>query len=215
MPPDAVAAVMLGARVVTLAPTESSGVVDPSDTTHTTTAPTGKTKPLKSSRCVSGSSCPTGVFLMSFITPRQHKPPVGLIVGVAIAIIALIAALFLVRYLFLRRTRRRDAARPAALPAKLAPPTGPPPMAATGADAVELGHYPPSSTGGSWPQPFSASEPGAGASPAARQAYLAAELRAAQALLERGGRGVDVPRTKARIRELEARQQSAWALGLE
>jgi hypothetical protein len=73
-------------------------------------------------------------------------------------------------------------------------------------------------------------EPGPASSPAARQAYLAAELRAAQSLLERsstklsGGDGDgksrearerEVKATKARIRELEARQTSAWALGLE
>ncbi|KAJ7838190.1 hypothetical protein B0H14DRAFT_2789892 [Mycena olivaceomarginata] len=58
--------------------------------------------------------------------------------------------------------------------------------------------------------------------PAARQAYLAAELRAAQASLERGTKklgggmkGREVRATKARISELEGRQTSAWALGLE
>ncbi|KAF7340448.1 hypothetical protein MVEN_01965000 [Mycena venus] len=98
---------------------------------------------------------------------------------------------------------------------------------------AELGLYPPSSSAallnafspddpsrphGPQPTSFSATaeaEPGAGSSPAARQAYLAAELRAAQALLERGSKDVDVRATKARIRALEERQQSAWALGLE
>ncbi|KAJ6560402.1 hypothetical protein B0H19DRAFT_945541 [Mycena capillaripes] len=70
----------------------------------------------------------------------------------------------------------------------------------------------------SGPSPASFSttaEPGVGSSPAARQAHLAAELRAAQALLQRGGKDVDVKATKAKIRELEERQQSAWAQGLE
>ncbi|KAJ6459048.1 hypothetical protein C8R45DRAFT_1031335 [Mycena sanguinolenta] len=93
-------------------------------------------------------------------------------------------------------------------------------------------------TSGSWSTPFSGTgptatpfsgagtgaEPGPNSTPAARQAYLAAELRAAQSLLERAGSGtrgglgdksVDVKATKARIRELEERQGSAWALGLE
>jgi hypothetical protein len=68
-----------------------------------------------------------------------------------------------------------------------------------------------------WSTHFASSttEPGAGSSPAARQAYLAAELRAAQALLERGGKDVNTREVKARVRALEERQQSAWALGLE
>ncbi|KAF8140909.1 hypothetical protein K438DRAFT_1995566 [Mycena galopus ATCC 62051] len=119
----------------------------------------------------------------------------------------------------------------------------------TGADAVELSSYPPPAsipnpnpnpnpppppthtTTGSWSTAFSGAgarttqeqEPGPGSSPAARQAYLAAELRAAQALLERAGganarvgdKSIDVKATKARIRALEERQTSAWALGLE
>ncbi|KAJ7026852.1 hypothetical protein C8F04DRAFT_1399768 [Mycena alexandri] len=43
--------------------------------------------------------------------------------------------------------------------------------------------------------------------PAARRAHCAAELRGAKTLLARGGRNVDVRRTKARIRELEAQLQ--------
>jgi hypothetical protein len=106
-------------------------------------------------------------------------------------------------------------------------------------DAVELaGHPPMSSTsvnnnnnnngntgnGGAWPQPFSAAvppaaEPDAGSFPAARQAYLAAELRQAQTQLERIGvgskGGKEAAEVKRRIRELEERQRSAWALGLE
>ncbi|KAJ6459046.1 hypothetical protein C8R45DRAFT_1183141 [Mycena sanguinolenta] len=89
-------------------------------------------------------------------------------------------------------------------------------------------------TSGSWSTPFSGSgptttpfssmgtgaEPGPNSRPAVRQAYLAAELRAAQSLLERAGgrlgdKSVDVKATKARIRDLEERQGSAWALGLE
>ncbi|KAJ7022315.1 hypothetical protein C8F04DRAFT_1272753 [Mycena alexandri] len=100
-------------------------------------------------------------------------------------------------------------------------------------DAVELGAYPPPTQSpappqlppthtstGSWSTPFAGAgsntaEPGAGSSSAARQAYLAAELRAAQTQLERGGKGADTKAIKARIRALEERQQSAWALGLE
>ncbi|KAJ7749932.1 hypothetical protein B0H16DRAFT_1460958 [Mycena metata] len=95
-------------------------------------------------------------------------------------------------------------------------------------DAVELGAYPPSAQ--SPPDdaharrvlldPFAntgtnTAEPGVGLSPAARQAYLAAELRAAQTELERARRGANTKGIKARIRALEERQQSAWALGLE
>ncbi|KAJ6529521.1 hypothetical protein DFH09DRAFT_1370967 [Mycena vulgaris] len=40
--------------------------------------------------------------------------------------------------------------------------------------------------------------------PATRRAHRAAELRGAKTLLERGGRTVNVRKTKARIRELEA-----------
>ncbi|KAJ7934199.1 hypothetical protein B0H13DRAFT_2650210 [Mycena leptocephala] len=43
--------------------------------------------------------------------------------------------------------------------------------------------------------------------PAARRAHCAAELRGAKSLLARGGRNVDVDKTKARIRELEAQLQ--------
>lgn len=98
---------------------------------------------------------------------------------------------------------------------------------------AELGQYPPSSSAallnafspdapsqppGPYPTLFSTTaeaEPGAGSSPPARQAYLAAEIRAAQALLERGGKDVEVRAAKAKIRVLEERRQSAWALGLE
>ncbi|KAJ6601819.1 hypothetical protein DFH09DRAFT_1069367 [Mycena vulgaris] len=43
--------------------------------------------------------------------------------------------------------------------------------------------------------------------PATRRAHCAAELRGAKTLLERGGRTVNVRKTKARIRELEAQLQ--------
>ncbi|KAJ6457912.1 hypothetical protein C8R45DRAFT_1032278 [Mycena sanguinolenta] len=91
---------------------------------------------------------------------------------------------------------------------------------------TELGQYPPSSSAallsspdgpsqplGPRPTPFPPTveaEPGASSTPAARQAYLAAELRAEHALLERGGKDVDVRATKAKIRALEEQQQSAW-----
>ncbi|KAJ7505972.1 hypothetical protein B0H11DRAFT_1903894 [Mycena galericulata] len=42
---------------------------------------------------------------------------------------------------------------------------------------------------------------------AARRAHCAAELRGAKTLLSRGGRNVDVAKTKTRIRELEAQLQ--------
>ncbi|KAJ7086871.1 hypothetical protein B0H15DRAFT_1022977 [Mycena belliarum] len=189
---------------VTLPPTQSSGVPAPVDTTSHAhkSAPT---KQLKSD--------------------RQGKAPVGVIVGVAIAIVAGLAALCFIRWLFIRRGRRRATVlAPTAREGK--PPFPAPlplPHAELGGGGTEP-HYPPGAapppspghaSTPSWPTPFAAPAPGgADASPAARQAHIAAELRAAQALLERG-RDVDVPRTKARIRELEARQQSAWALGLE
>ncbi|KAJ7084915.1 hypothetical protein C8R44DRAFT_862230 [Mycena epipterygia] len=195
----------LAVRSITLVPTQPSGVPASTASTSHTHGPT-PTPHLKSD--------------------KQHKAPVGLIVGVALAIVAGVAGLFFIRYLFIRRARRREAlAAPAPAQSTFAAGTStmpkqqqpPPAPMATDRDAVELGHYPPSSAGGSWPTPFAAPAPapGAGSSPAARQAYLAAELRAAQALLERGGKDVNTTRTKARIRELEERQQSAWALGLE
>ncbi|KAF8181699.1 hypothetical protein K438DRAFT_1840819 [Mycena galopus ATCC 62051] len=104
----------------------------------------------------------------------------------------------------------------------------PTPIAAqSGERDAELGQYPPSSSAallsvpdspshppGPRPTPFPATaeaESGASATPAARQAHLAAELRAEHALLERGGKDVDVRATKAKIRALEEQQQSAWA----
>ncbi|KAF7351526.1 hypothetical protein MSAN_01585000 [Mycena sanguinolenta] len=186
---------------------------------------------------------------------KQHKAPVGLIVGVALAVIAALFGLFFVRYLFIRRKRRRETfagagggrsegrrgprrARKAqgecqyrcrhwhaprrkranatrwssvpTLPHLLLPPPSLPPTH-TKSDSWST-TFTPSAT---------AAEPGPESTPAARQAYLAAELRAAQSLLERAGRGgvgdksIDVRATKARIRELEERQRSAWAMGLE
>ncbi|KAJ7611847.1 hypothetical protein FB45DRAFT_941166 [Roridomyces roridus] len=41
---------------------------------------------------------------------------------------------------------------------------------------------------------------------AARQAHVAAELRAAQGVLKRAGKGQNVERTRARVRELEGLQ---------
>ncbi|KAJ7935935.1 hypothetical protein B0H13DRAFT_2261986 [Mycena leptocephala] len=57
-------------------------------------------------------------------------------------------------------------------------------------------------------------EPGTGSSPAARQAYLAAELRAAQALLERGGKDVNTREVWARVRTLEERQGECVSFGV-
>ncbi|KAJ7213798.1 hypothetical protein C8J57DRAFT_1601946 [Mycena rebaudengoi] len=161
----------------------------------------------------------------------EHDAPVGLIVGVSLAVIAGIVALALVRLLFLRRARRREhhlRPLPSAAP--------PPPPSAMDRMAVELAGYPPMSStdnnnsnnnntsnngsGDAWPQPFSRpAPPAAGSSPAAHQAYLAAELRRAQTQLERIGvgskGGKEAAAVKRHIREPEERQQSAWALGLD
>ncbi|KAJ7716370.1 hypothetical protein B0H16DRAFT_1476787 [Mycena metata] len=89
-------------------------------------------------------------------------------------------------------TRRTAAAKACAMPAPQLPP-------AWERDAVELGAEPPPPTthtpaAGSCSTPFAGAgantaEPGVGSSPAARQAYLAAELHAAQTELERAGWG--------------------------
>ncbi|KAJ7720377.1 hypothetical protein DFH07DRAFT_307641 [Mycena maculata] len=203
-------------RSVTLVPTATSGV----PASHT-------------SGSISRGPTPT----VTFKSQKQAKAPVGLIVGVAIAVIAAIAVLFFIRYLFIRRARRREvSSKTAQMPqhsqipqsrAAHSPPQRPPPQSQShlppsDRDAVELAQYPPPGAGhsasGSWSTPFapaSTAEPGASSSPAARQAYIAAELRAAQSLLERGGKGINATKIKARIRELEERQNSAWALGLE
>ncbi|KAJ7660377.1 hypothetical protein DFH06DRAFT_1194450 [Mycena polygramma] len=222
-------------RAVTLVPTATSGVSASNviSVTHSARPP------------------PTH----SLHSEKQHKAPVGLIVGVAIAILLFIASLFFVRFLFIRRARTRaafagpgktlgGAAMPATRPsiakegAYGAPSLDkgyPAPPMASERDAVELGAYPPpqpppasherTGSAGSWATPFAGAgtggraEPGANSSPAARQAYLAAELRAAQGVLERAGtrnpENIDLKATKARIRALEERQTSAWALGLE
>ncbi|KAJ7186013.1 hypothetical protein C8R46DRAFT_1062209 [Mycena filopes] len=230
-------------RSITLVPTATSGV--PASTQASHSARPSPTRHLKSD--------------------KQHKAPVGLIIGVAIAILAGVAALFFVRWLFVRRARRRAAfagqgrtlggpaaPRPStakqqqpmsaappvsqpqtypAPPQAYAMPTPAPALApASERDAVELGAYPPQlppthATTGSWGTPFAGAapsnttgpEPGANSSPAARQAYLAAELRAAQAQLERTPKnaGAETKALKARIRGLEERQTSAWAMGLE
>ncbi|KAJ7634418.1 hypothetical protein FB45DRAFT_908854, partial [Roridomyces roridus] len=60
------------------------------------------------------------------------------------------------------------------------------------------------------PEPNRESEQGtpsdAAPSLAARQAHVAAELRAAQGVLKRAGKGQNVERTRARVRELEGLQ---------
>ncbi|KAK7045026.1 hypothetical protein R3P38DRAFT_2882196 [Favolaschia claudopus] len=212
---------------VTIPPTATSGIAASNEITESHSHRPAPTHALKSN--------------------REHKAPVGLIVGVAVGILAFLFALFFIRWLFIRRARRRAAfAGPGKTlgganmnpntkqaPAESRPSIAKDPMpmsmpmpVPTDRDAVELASYPPPSQpnapqqpthnpSGSWPTSFAAGEPGPTSSPAARQAYIAAELRAAQALLERGGKGVDVKATKARIRELEQRQGSAWALGLE
>ncbi|KAJ6458924.1 hypothetical protein C8R47DRAFT_1162518 [Mycena vitilis] len=256
-------------RAVTLAPTATSGIPASNviSTTHSARPP--PTHSLHSEKCVFAcilllpftASCLlsrsplTGLLIDFFCVLRQHKAPVGLIVGVAIAILLFIASLFLVRFLFIRRARKRAAfAGPGKTLGSAAAVTPyPRPSIAkesggayAGHDdkprstpseraAVELGAYPPpqpapasherTGSAGSWATPFAGAgaggraEPGANSSPAARQAYLAAELRAAQGVLERAGtrnpENIDLKATKARIRALEERQTSAWALGLE
>ncbi|KAJ6557701.1 hypothetical protein B0H19DRAFT_1376335 [Mycena capillaripes] len=234
-PPKATAA-PLEPRTVTIPPTQTSGIAASNVITESHSARPSPSHALHSE--------------------KQHKAPVGLIVGVALAIVAAIAALFFIRYLFVRRARRREQAAafsgaghlasrdahaharsaddddthaerqrrrrargvPSALPiAPLPLPVAAPTTTPAPAHLLLLPIRPAHQQQSSWPTAFSgsASEPGAGSSPAARQAYLAAELRAAQSLLERGGKEVDVKSTKARIRALEERQTSAWALGLE
>ncbi|KAJ7359868.1 hypothetical protein DFH08DRAFT_1075207 [Mycena albidolilacea] len=275
---------LLDRRSVTIVPTETSGVSASNIITESHSHRPSPTHKLHSD--------------------KQHKAPVGLIIGVALAILAALFGLFFLRYFFVRRARRRAAfagpgqtlggppTQPRSSTAKAPypgaggketqmPMPAPGVTYATDRDAVELGSYPPPNPSypsaappvnpnpgfapplphpnpnpnpdfapppthtadGSWSTrfaptstptstssayPANAGEPGPASSPAARQAYLAAELRAAQALLERsstklsGGDGKsreererEVKATKARIRELEARQTSAWALGLE
>ncbi|KAF7317438.1 hypothetical protein HMN09_00480500 [Mycena chlorophos] len=118
-------------------------------------------------------------------------------------------------------------------------PSPPPPPPSSGyqypqageQDAVELRNvsYPPAPsspqrTGSAWNAPFSpprGSEPGPSSSADERQAWLSAEIRATQARLEQlqsGSGSMDGNERKAlreRIYELEQRQGSAWALGLE
>ncbi|KAF7351510.1 hypothetical protein MSAN_01583300 [Mycena sanguinolenta] len=178
---------------------------------------------------------------ISYTPKKQAKAPVGLIVGVGVAVIAALFGLFFVRWMFVRKKRRREAFAgpgrtlggkdkdavelasypPPALPAPSSAPPSLPPTHAQSRSTPFSGTAP-SST----PLPGGAgvgAEPGPQSTPAARQAYLAAELRAAQSLLERaapgrnnlGDKTIDVKATKARIRELEQRQGSAWALGLE
>ncbi|KAJ7060706.1 hypothetical protein C8F01DRAFT_1140663 [Mycena amicta] len=68
-------------------------------------------------------------------------------------------------------------------------------------------------------QGYAQPAPGPGSLPEERQAYLSAEIRSVQTQLERNGNGNGEERERkalrARIHELEDRQQSAWALGLE
>ncbi|KAF7303228.1 hypothetical protein MKEN_01286600 [Mycena kentingensis (nom. inval.)] len=100
--------------------------------------------------------------------------------------------------------------------AAAAPPTLPLPSTTTTA-------YTPNATG--WSAGFSAPTssgsgatpvPGPTSSPEERQAYLASEIRTTQALLETGGQSADERKAlKAKVYELEQRQTSAWALGLE
>ncbi|KAJ7048999.1 hypothetical protein C8F01DRAFT_1186241 [Mycena amicta] len=70
-------------------------------------------------------------------------------------------------------------------------------------------------------QGYAQPAPGPRSSPEERQAYLSAEIRSVQTQLERNGNGNgngeerERKALRARIHELEDRQQSAWALGLE
>jgi hypothetical protein len=167
-----------------------------------------------------------------------------------ILIIAALLAFFFIRYLLQLRARRRIPFLGAGtILGGGSPPSHQPrpPIPDSTLDAVERGQYPPPSYPTSYTPPPTfnpsigtygypthipadsaaastpnfAAEPGENSTPAARQAYLAAELRAAQALLDRSttklGGGIterEVRATKARISELEARQTSAWALGV-
>ncbi|KAJ6458922.1 hypothetical protein C8R47DRAFT_143300 [Mycena vitilis] len=155
----------------------------------------------------------------SLHSEKQHKAPVGLIVGVAIAILLFIASLFL----FIHHARERAAfagpGKTLGSAAAVTPYPRPSIAKESGGayaghddkpwstpserDAVELGAYPPpqpppasherTGSAGSWATPFAGvgaggrAEPGANSSPAARQAYLATKLRAAQGVLERAG----------------------------
>ncbi|KAJ7866856.1 hypothetical protein B0H14DRAFT_2732401 [Mycena olivaceomarginata] len=152
-----------------------------------------------------------------------------------IVIIAALLAFFFIRYLLQLRARRRIPFLGAGtILGGGSPPSHQPrpPIPDSTLDAVERGQYPPASYPTSYTPPptFDPSigtygyptHPGEISTPAARQAYLAAELRAAQALLDRSttklGGGIterEVRATKARISELEARQTSAWALGVD
>ncbi|KAJ7278364.1 hypothetical protein C8J57DRAFT_1306741, partial [Mycena rebaudengoi] len=162
--------------------------------------------------------------------------PRGPSLFVAASILAVLSILGFLSWRLLRRHRRRRHA----LMLQLNPPRtlGGPPRTSftppprneihaavlyTDRDAEEqLMEYPPIGTA-TWPLPLTplsstSMEPGPASSPAARQAYLAAEVRAAQAQLERIGGGQKAAREaaelKRRIRELEERHKSAWALGL-
>ncbi|CAK5263352.1 unnamed protein product [Mycena citricolor] len=230
------------ARAVTIAPTQTQGV--------------------SVSNVITASHSHRPSITPTLESQRQHKAPVGLIVGVAIAIIGAIIGLFLIRWLFVRRARARQPAPTPILPFTVGAPaarTGrtstskssldapaafsdPNPMRTParlpgGPGALELGAYPLSSASNprmapsdswhtSFPHPpLSGSgrqEPGPGSSPTERQAWLASELRSAQTALERtqgygtgGNEQQERQRLRAEIRELEHRQGSAWALGLE
>ncbi|CAK5263775.1 unnamed protein product [Mycena citricolor] len=212
------------ARAVTIAPTQTQGV--------------------SASNVITASHSHRPSITPTLESQRQHKAPVGLIVGVAIAIIGAIIGLFLIRWLFVRRARaRRTSTSKSSLDAPAAfsdpNPMRTPARLPGGPGAVELGAYPLSSASNprmapsdswhtSFPHPpLSGSgrqEPGPGSSPTERQAWLASELRSAQTALERtqgygtgGNEQQERQRLRAEIRELENRQgnkDSPAAMGL-
>ncbi|KAJ6558740.1 hypothetical protein DFH09DRAFT_1162406 [Mycena vulgaris] len=138
---------------------------------------------------------------------RNSDIPVGIIAIDVVAILVVVAALIRYVWRFVQR-RNAGAIRIQQGWYTLQPQTRTSNEPAT---AEYLG----SSTDGSGATLISAvapgpvDSPGPDSTPAARRAYYAAELRAAQALLERGGGNVDVRKTKTRIRELETQLQSA------
>ncbi|KAJ7359871.1 hypothetical protein DFH08DRAFT_847240 [Mycena albidolilacea] len=171
--------------------------------------------------------------------PYQPRADPGMSKGTIV--LSVLVALFFIRYLLDVRSRRRIPFIGMGTALGGGPSSPLPPSSARDADLKQSSSAPSSTSNPSTkptptpadPSPapalslnpnFSAAStaPEENLAPAARQAYLAAELRAAQASLERGTKklgggmkGRQVRATKARISELEGRQMSAWALGLE
>ncbi|KAJ7103684.1 hypothetical protein C8R43DRAFT_1047343 [Mycena crocata] len=251
--PTALDARDLDARSITLVPTQSSGETAPTDTTSHTPGPT-PTRHLKSDKehdapvglivgvALAILGAIVAAFLLRYLFVRRNNKRRAAALSSTLANVKQQPYVGGQAKLPLPAMGGGGANAPADLKSQ---------PQASERDAVELGSYPPHTSSSppnpnsnaytlppslppsnSWSTPFAgattpnaSSEPGPASSPAARQAYLAAELRAAQGLLERAnsqsrmksteGGKIDVKKTKARIRELEERQQSAWAMGLE